>query len=235
MSGYRLQSVQIDPDGRPDAVVILMHGLGADGHDFEAIVPELQLPENPAIRWVFPHAPVREITINGGESMPAWYDIAALDARADEDEAGIRDSAEAIGSLIEAEHERGVPYNRMVLAGFSQGGAMALFTALRWKERLAGLFALSCYMPLPSDFPHEAHPSNASLPVFMAHGTRDPIVSLDLGESARDLLVSCGHPLEWHTYPMQHGVSSEELSDLRKWLMGLLSADGEWQGQPAIA
>ncbi len=219
VSGHRLETVQIDPEGQPDAVVILMHGLGADGHDFEPIVPELRLAESLGVRWVFPHAPVRDITLNGGEPMPAWYDIVALDARAAEDEAGIRESADAIDELILAENERGGASNHILLAGFSQGGAMALFAALRWKERLAGLIALSCYMPLPSTLASEAHPSNTGLPVFMAHGTRDPVVALDLGEAARDQLVSVGYPVEWHTYPMQHGVSGQELADLREWLL----------------
>jgi phospholipase/carboxylesterase len=231
MSADRLETVQIDPEGEPDAVVILLHGLGADGHDLEPIVPELPLPQK--VRWVLPHAPVREITLNGGEPMPAWYDIEALDVHASEDEAGIRESARAIGSLIDAERERGIAAGRIVLAGFSQGGAIAMFTALRRRERLAGLIALSCYMPLPATLAGEAHPSNARLHVFMAHGTRDPVVSLELGVLARDLLLARGCPVEWHTYPLQHGVSGDELADLREWLLRLLA--GGRPGEPATA
>jgi len=214
--------VLIQPRNPPDAVVILLHGLGADGHDFEPLVPELHLPDSPAIRWVFPHAPVRAVTVNGGYRMRAWYDVIAMDAQAPEDETGIRESARTVGSLIRAERERGIPSDRIVLAGFSQGGAVALFTALRWSERLAGVAALSCYLPLSGRLPAEAHPANTALPVFMAHGTADPVVPLQLAEAARDLLTAMGHDLAWHTYPMQHGVCQQEVGDLREWLLGVL-------------
>ena len=221
MSGSRLETVEV---GRPaaDAAVVLMHGLGADGHDFESLVPELRLPASPSVRWLFPHAPVRPVTINGGHRMRAWYDIAAIDRRAAEDESGIRSSAEAIGALVRQERERGIAADRIVLAGFSQGGAMALFTALRWPERLGGVVALSCYLPLASALAAEAHPANAALPVFMAHGTMDPIVPASLGEGSRDLLLSRGHDVEWHTYPMPHSVCAPEVDDLRAWLLRVL-------------
>jgi phospholipase/carboxylesterase len=226
VSGLRLETVEVEPRAAADAAVLLMHGLGADGHDFESLVPELRLPESPSVRWVFPHAPVRPVTINGGVRMRAWYDIVALDRSAPEDEAGIRSSAEALFALVRRERERGIDAGRIVLAGFSQGGAMALFTALRWPERLGGVVALSCYLPLAATLPAEAHPANAAVPVFMAHGTFDPLVPPALGESSRDFLRSRGHDVEWHTYPMPHSVCADEVQDLRGWLLRALPARG---------
>jgi phospholipase/carboxylesterase len=217
-----LETVEADPGTAADAAVVLMHGLGADGHDFESLVPELRLPVSPSVRWVFPHAPVRPVTINGGHRMRAWYDIVALDRGAAEDDRGIRQSAEAIGALVRRERSRGIPADRIVLAGFSQGGAMALFTALRWPERLGGVAALSCYLPLAAALPAEAHPANAAVPVFMAHGTMDPIVPSALGEGSRDLLRSRGYEVEWRTYPMPHSVCAPEVDDLRAWLLRAL-------------
>jgi phospholipase/carboxylesterase len=222
-----LDAVEVEPrTAAADAAVVLMHGLGADGHDFESLVPELRLPAAPPVRWVFPHAPVRPVTINGGWRMRAWYDIVAIDRRVPEDEAGIRASAEAIGDVVRRERERGVPAERIVLAGFSQGGAMALFTALRWPERLGGIVALSCYLPLAESLAAEAHPANAAAPVFMAHGTMDPIVPTALGEGARDLLRSRGYDVEWHEYAMPHSVCAEEVGDLRAWLLQALPPRG---------
>jgi phospholipase/carboxylesterase len=224
--GNGLATVEVEPGTTADASVVLMHGLGADGHDFESLVPELRLPASPSVRWVFPHAPVRPVTINGGQRMRAWYDIAAIDRYAPEDEAGLRASAEALGALVRRERDRGVAADRIVLAGFSQGGAMALFTALRWPDRLAGAVALSCYLPLAGTLPAEAHPANAAVPVFMAHGTFDPVVPAALGEGSRDLLRSRGYDVEWHTYPMPHAVCAQEVADLREWLLGVLPARG---------
>jgi phospholipase/carboxylesterase len=226
VSGLRLETVEVEPRAAADAAVLLMHGLGADGHDFESLVPELRLPVSPSVRWVFPHAPVRPVTINGGVRMRAWYDIVALDRSAPEDEAGIRSSADALFALVRRERERGIDAGRIVLAGFSQGGAMALFTALRWPERLGGVVALSCYLPLAATLPAEAHPANAAVPVFMAHGTFDPLVPPALGESSRDFLRSRGHDVEWHTYPMPHSVCADEVQDLRDWLLRALPARG---------
>jgi len=225
VSGLRLDAVEVEPRATADAAVLLMHGLGADGHDFESLVPELRLPASPSVRWVFPHAPVRPVTINGGFRMRAWYDIAALDRSAPEDEAGIRESADALFALVRRERERGIDAGRIVLAGFSQGGAMALFTALRWPERLGGVVALSCYLPLAATLPAEAHPANAAVPVFMAHGTFDPLVPPALGEGSRDLLRSLGHDVEWHTYPMPHSVCADEVQDLRAFLLRTLPAN----------
>lgn len=222
MSAGRLPAFEIEP-GRPaDASIILMHGLGADGHDFEALVFELRLPEVPAIRWVFPHAPVRPVTLNGGMPMRAWYDIAGLERRSEEDESGIRASAKAIRELVHRERERGVPADRIVLAGFSQGGAMALFTALREPVRLGGVLALSTYLPLAGLLEAEADPANASTPIFMAHGALDPIVPIALAESTRDLLRSRDYEVSWHTYAMPHSVTAEEVADVRGWLLRIL-------------
>jgi phospholipase/carboxylesterase len=222
VSGTLLETVEVEPGTAADAAVVLMHGLGADGHDFESLVPELRLPASPSVRFVFPHAPVRPVTINGGYRMRAWYDIVAIDRTAPEDDHGIRASAESIGALVRRERERGIAADRIVLAGFSQGGAMALFTALRWPERLGGVVALSCYLPLGGTLPAEAHPSNAAVPIFMAHGTLDPIVPTALGEGSRDLLRQRGYDVEWHTYPMPHSVCAPEVDDLRAWLLRAL-------------
>jgi phospholipase/carboxylesterase len=215
-------AVYVEPKGQAHAAVILMHGLGADGHDFESLVPELRLPATPSIRWVFPHAPVRPVTINGGIPMRAWYDITAIDQDAPEDEAGIRESARTIGAFIQAELEQGVRADKLILAGFSQGGAMALFTGLRRPERLAGLVALSCYLPLAATLSAEAHSANRDLPIFMAHGTADPVVPFSFGEAAKDLLQAGGHEVEWHAYPMEHSVCQQEIIHLREWLLRIL-------------
>jgi len=217
-----LETVEVEPATPADASVVLMHGLGADGHDFESVVGELSLGPRPAVRFVFPHAPVRAVTINRGLRMRAWYDILGFDGRAGEDEAGIRESADAVHGLVERECQRGVRPERIVLAGFSQGGAIALHTALRAKQRLAGVVSLSSYLPLAGTLAAEAHPANAAVPVFMAHGSFDPIVPLALGERSRERLRSHGYDVEWHTYPMPHSVSAEEIVDLRGWLLRAL-------------
>ena len=227
MSGERLPPVEIEPERPADAAVILMHGLGADGHDFETLVFELQLPAASAIRWVFPHAPVRPVTLNGGAPMRAWFDIIGLDRRSEEDKAGVRESAKGIRDLIRRERERGIPADRIVLAGFSQGGAMALYTALRETERLAGVLALSSCMPLATTLESEAHPANAAVSVFMAHGTVDPIVPMALGEASRDHLQSLGYDVDWRTYPMPHSLCADEVADVREWLLRVLPVLGE--------
>jgi phospholipase/carboxylesterase len=222
VSAGLLPTVEIEPERPADSAVVLMHGLGADGHDFETLVFELRLPPQSAVRWVFPHAPIRPVTLNGGMAMRAWFDILGLDRRSEEDEQGIRTSAGAIQGLVRRERERGIASDRIVLAGFSQGGAMALFTALREPERLAGVLALSTYLPLAARFEAEAHPANATVPVFMAHGTIDPIVPIALGEGARDLLRCRGYDVDWHTYPMPHSVGADEVADVREWLLRVL-------------
>jgi phospholipase/carboxylesterase len=214
-----LETVEVEPPEQARHAVVLLHGLGADGHDFEPVASELRLP---AVRWVFPHAPLRPVTINGGTRMRAWYDIAGLDHRSPEDEAGIRESARAVAELVAREKSRGIPPERVVLAGFSQGGAVALYAGLRQPERLAGLAALSSYLPLATRLAAEAHPANAAVPVFMAHGTRDDVVPHAFGERSRDALTSRGYAVEWHAYPVAHGVCPEEIADLRGWLQRVL-------------
>jgi phospholipase/carboxylesterase len=222
VSAAALETVEVEPRAPADAAVLWMHGLGADGHDFESLVPELRLGSSPAVRFVFPHAPLRPVTINGGQRMRAWYDVAGFDRRAPQDEAGIRGSAEALGALVRRERERGIPAERLVVAGFSQGGAMALFLALRWPERLAGVIALSSYLPLGEALAAEAHPANAAVSVLMAHGSLDPIVPLALGERSRDRLRALGYEVEWRSYPMPHSVCAQEVQDLRDFLLRTL-------------
>jgi len=217
-----LPAVEIDPSGPADAAVILMHGLGADGHDFESLVPELHLPEASRVRWVFPHAPVRPVTLNGGLPMRAWFDIIGLDRRSQEDAAGIRESGQAISALVRRERQRGIASERIVLAGFSQGGAMALFTALRHSEALAGVLAMSTYLPLAGSLDSEAREANRRVPIFMAHGRFDPIVPLTLGEASRDALRSSGYEVDWRTYAMPHSLCAEEVTDVRQWLLQVL-------------
>lgn len=219
-----LESVVIDCDGPPDGSVIWLHGLGADGHDFEPIVPELALPAGLNLRFVFPHAPVRPVTINGGISMRAWYDIYSFDREAPVDETGIRESSQQVVDLVNREHELGVDYSRILLAGFSQGGAVALHTAVRFPQRLAGLMALSTYLPLQSALESELNPGNLSLPIFMAHGSLDPVLPIQLGMQSRDRLVSSGFSVAWHDYAMAHAVSGQEIADIRDWLLGIYDA-----------
>jgi phospholipase/carboxylesterase len=220
-----IQTVEIETGQNPDGSIIWLHGLGADGHDFEPIVPELRLPAELAVRFVFPHAPVRPVTINGGISMRAWYDIVSLDRGGPVDAAGIRDSAEIANRLISRERERGIAAGRIVLAGFSQGGAIALHAALRYPEKLAGLMALSTYLPLTSSLDGEVvdNPAavNKDIPIFMAHGTFDPVLPMQMGSDSRDLLAARGFDIEWHDYPMAHAVCAEEIAHIRNWLLGV--------------
>ena len=226
-----LETVEVRAGEGADGSVIWLHGLGADGHDFEPIVPELKLAGSLNLDFVFPHAPVREVTINNGIAMRAWYDIVSLDRDGPQDEAGIRESAELLAELVEREQARGVPRDRIVLAGFSQGGAIALHVALRDPERYAGLMALSTWLPLSAAFADEviAEPGSQprSLPVFIAHGTFDPMLPLALGEATRDALDEAGFEPEWHTYPMAHAVCAEEIADIRRWLLGVYGVTGD--------
>ena len=219
------ECVQRDPGSAPVGSVIWLHGLGADGHDFEPIVPELRLPDALPLRFVFPHAPVRPITINGGAAMRAWYDIASLDRDARQDETGIRDSAKTLVALIDREQERGIPYERIVVAGFSQGGAIALHAALRHEQRLAGLMALSTWLPLGHTLAAEvagnANAQPRDLPVFLAHGSADPMLPVEFGHTSRAALEELGFPVEWHEYPMAHSVCAQEIEDIRSWLLGV--------------
>lgn len=212
-----LPTVEVDSVGDARFSVIWLHGLGADGHDFPPIVPALGLPESAAVRFVFPHAPSMPVTINGGMQMPAWYDIRDLDLANRHDEAGILTSAEALVALIVNEVERGVPPERIVLAGFSQGGAIASHVALRYPEQLAGLVMLSTYLVREGTLEAERHTANAALPIFMAHGTLDPMVVPERGEAAREQLRSLDYDLAWHEYAMLHEVCQEEIDDLGAW------------------
>ena len=217
------ETVEIETGSNPGGTVIWLHGLGADGHDFEPIVPDLRLPGSLRLRFVFPHAPVRPVTINGGMSMRAWYDILSLDRDGPVDEAGIRASAGILGTLIAREQERGIVARKIVVAGFSQGGAIAIHTALRYPERLAGLLALSTWLPLSSHFRAEVvdNPAaaNGDIPVFMAHGSFDPMLPIQMGRSSADFLTESGFSVEWHDYPMAHAVCAEEIDDIRAWLL----------------
>jgi len=216
------EAVEVETGRAPAAAVIWLHGLGADGHDFEPIVPELVTPGERALRFVFPHAPIRPVTLNGGYAMRAWYDIAALDRRAPEDESGIRASQAAIETLIRRENARGIASERIVLAGFSQGGAMALFTGTRYAQPLAGIMGLSCYRVLARRFDAERAAANQSTPVFLAHGTQDPVVAAALGEEACRQLQAAGYAVEWHTYSMAHAVCPQEVADIALWLRRVL-------------
>lgn len=219
------ETVEIETGPAPRGSVIWLHGLGADGHDFEPIVPELRLPENLALRFVFPHAPVRPVTINGGMSMRAWYDILSLGRDGPVDESGIRASGDILNALIAQERERGIAVSNITVAGFSQGGAIALYAALRYPERLAGLMALSTYLPLVSYFNSEVvdnrDAGNRNLPIFMAHGSFDPVIPMQSGRESADLLAKSGFAVEWHDYPMAHAVCAEEIDDIRAWLLSI--------------
>ena len=222
----QLEAIEIETAASPGASIIWMHGLGADGHDFVDVVPELGLPARPGVRFVFPHAPMRPVTINGGYVMRAWYDIRDDGGVRREDPAGVRASQKAIEALIAREKERGVPAAAIVLAGFSQGGAMALHTALRHTERLAGVMALSCSLPLADTLAAEAAPANRDVSIFMAHGTHDPMIPMARALRAREVLTGLGYRLEWHEYPMPHSVCVEEIAHIGAWLAKVLGADG---------
>jgi phospholipase/carboxylesterase len=216
-----LETLEIETAPAPTAAVIWLHGLGADGHDFEPIVPELGLPKSMAVRFVFPHAPVRPVTINGGARMRAWYDVTG---DGQQDAAGIRASQAHVEALIARELARGIPARAVVLAGFSQGGAMALHTGLRHPARLAGVVALSSYLPLPETLEQEMSQANRDVPIFMAHGTQDPLIPLSWAVRSRDRLAALGYAVEWHEYPMPHSVCAEEIADIGRWLRAVLPA-----------
>jgi phospholipase/carboxylesterase len=213
-----LETVTVETGPKPSFSIIWMHGLGADGHDFEPLVSELLEPGMPTFRFIFPHAPVRPVTINNGYEMRAWYDIIGIDRRSTEDFAGITASTAGITALIALENERGIATSRIALAGFSQGGAMALHIATRHPEKLAGVIALSCYLPLSRDLETERVAANQATPIFMAHGAQDPVVPHALGEESRRLLGSAGYPVEWHVYPMPHSLCEPEIADVRAFL-----------------
>lgn len=217
-----LPAIEIETGPNPTASIVWMHGLGADGNDFVPIARELDLSTVGPVRFVFPNAPSIPITLNSGYVMPAWYDIHP--DRSQEDEAGLRRSQGEIEALIAREKARGVPAGRIVVAGFSQGCAMALMTGLRHAETLAGIVGLSGYLPLASHTAAERHAANAATPVFLAHGTRDPMVVLPRATASRDALKALGYDVEWHDYPMEHTVCLEEVQDLNQWLLRVLAA-----------
>jgi len=219
-----LDAIEITTGDTPRLAVVWLHGLGADGHDFEPIVPELRL--SMAVRFVFPHAPLRPVTINGGMQMRAWYDILGFDRRAKEDSSGIHASAAAVTELVDREIERGLSSDRIVLAGFSQGGAIALHTALRSPKPLAGVLALSTYLPLAATLAGERTAANAAIPLFMAHGTDDPVLPFGLAETSRRALEALGYVVDWHAYRMAHSVCMEEVRAIGEWLGALPAARG---------
>jgi phospholipase/carboxylesterase len=217
-----LETIEVETAPKPDAAIIWLHGLGADGHDFEPIVPELVPRAARAWRFVFPNAPVRPVTINNGMRMRAWYDIVGLDRRAAEDVAGFQDADTKIRELIAREVTRGIPAGRIVLAGFSQGGAVSLYTAPRLAEKLAGVMALSCYLPRESSLDAERKTANDATPIFMAHGLEDGTVPMMLGVRSRDALLARGYKVQWHEYPMAHAVCAQEVADIRQFLFHVL-------------
>ena len=221
MSAPALETVEAAPRGAAELAVIWLHGLGADGHDFEPIVPELRLDAR--VRFVFPHAPIRPVTINGGLPMRAWYDIVGFDASV-EDAAGIRASAAAVTKLVDREVERGMPTERIVVAGFSQGGAIALQLGLREPRPLAGVLALSTYLPLAASLASEKSAANAAVPIFMAHGSADPIIALAHADASRRVLEHEGYSVDWRVYPMAHAVCVPEIQAIGAWLDGVARA-----------
>jgi len=217
-----LETLEIETAPRPNAAILWLHGLGADGHDFEPIVPEIVRNGERAWRFVFPNAPVRPVTINGGMSMRAWYDIRGLDRKASEDLAGFRDTDARVRQLIARENARGIAANRIVLAGFSQGGAVSLYMAPRYPDALAGVMVLSGYLPGESTFAAEREAANTSTPIFTAHGRADNVLPISLGTTSRDFLRAKGYAVEWHEYPMAHAVCAEEVADIREFLFKVL-------------
>ena len=211
------ECVEVTTGENPVGSVIWLHGLGADGHDFEPIVPELHLPADLPLRFVFPHAPVRPVTINGGMAMRAWYDIVTLDSEGRADAAGVHESTALLEGLIAREKDRGIAADKIIIAGFSMGGAIAINTALHTREKLAGLMALSTYLPLPSEV--EGSTGSRDLPVFMAHGSFDPMLPMQWGQVSAEKLKEIGFTIEWHDYPMAHAVCAEEIRDIREWLI----------------
>ncbi len=225
MTDELLDRVELGPSEQAEACVIWLHGLGADGHDFEPIVPELRLPTE-SVRFVFPHAPSQPVTLNGGISMRAWYDLLDIGLNAPQDRDGITANARHVEALMAHEKARGLAADRLVLAGFSQGGAMALHTGLRHGEALAGILALSSYLPLHDSLADEANPANAATPICMAHGTGDPVLPFELGTTSRDELESHGYNIDWYEYPMQHEVCLEEIRAIGQWLTRVLALKG---------
>jgi phospholipase/carboxylesterase len=218
-----LPYIDVNPTGEVKAVVIWLHGLGDTGHGFAPIVPELKLPQNLGIRFVFPHAPMQAVTINNGMQMNAWYDIKSMDMNGRADEAGVIDSSAKIEALIKAEMAKGIGAEKIVLAGFSQGGVIALHLSTRFEHKLAGVMGLSTYMCQPQNLAAQKHSANQQTPFFMAHGQMDDMVPLMAGEQAKSALVDCGYDVKWQDYPMQHNVCAQEVNDISSWLQQVLA------------
>jgi phospholipase/carboxylesterase len=218
-----LEVIEIETAPHPTASVIVLHGLGADGSDFVPVAEELDLQAVGPVRFVLPHAPTRPVTINGGYVMRAWYDILGTDLAKREDEQGLRQSMASVQALVTRERERGLPASRIVLMGFSQGCAMVLLAGLRHGERLAGLVGLSGYLPLAASTAAERNAVSNDVPIFLAHGRSDTVIPIDRALASRDVLVALGYPVEWHEYPMQHSVCAQEIADLNRWLLRILS------------
>ena len=214
------ETVEVCTGDDPVGSVIWLHGLGADGHDFEPIVPELDLPPTLPLRFIFPHAPIRPVTINGGMAMRAWYDILSLDTAGRADADGVLESSAILEALVDREIERGIAADKIVIAGFSQGGAIAINAVLHSTRQLAGLMALSTYIPLPAAI--DASQGHRDMPVFMAHGSFDPMLPMQWGKASADRLVEAGFVVEWHEYPMAHAVCPDEIRDIRNWLLTVL-------------
>ncbi len=223
MNANALECIEIESGPAPTHAVIWLHGLGADGHDFAPIVPELGLDALPATRFIFPHAPVQPVSVNQGMHMRAWYDIYTPDLVRREDEAGLRQSESAVRAIIARENIRNIPCSNIVLAGFSQGCALSLQTGLRLDERLAGIIGLSGYLPLADKLAHERHPANQDTPIFLAHGSADPVVDIHRAQTSRDQLCAMGYAVQWHTYPMPHSVCPQEIGDIAAFLRQVLA------------
>lgn len=218
-----LEVIETQTGEHPVATILIMHGLGADGRDFLPIAEQLDLSSVGPVRFVFPSAPVMPVTINGGYQMPAWYDILGADLVQREDEKGLRQSQAAIDALIEREKSRGIAANRIVVAGFSQGCALALMTGLRHRERLAGVMGLSGYLPLAATLAKERSPASQGMPIFMAHGKHDGVIPISRAAASRDVLTGLGYPVDWHEYAMEHSVCLEEIGDMTGWLKRVLA------------
>lgn len=219
-----LDCIEVNPSGKPAATIIWLHGLGADGHDFEAIVPELRLPDSLPVRFVFPHAPERAVTVNAGMIMRAWFDLIDLNLDANSaDKEQFSESVEMLEALIENELRSGSASDRIVLAGFSQGGAIALHTGLHFPKRLAGILAMSMHLPTIRDRSAALSPANREVPIMMAHGQMDPLIPLARAIETRQELIRLGYAVSWHEYPIQHSVCAEEVADIRAWLLGVLT------------
>ncbi len=223
MNSELLDCIEINPSGPPTTTIIWLHGLGADGHDFEAIVPELRLPESLAVRYVFPHAPERSITINAGLRMRAWFDILDLKHRADSvDMDQFRESGDMLKALINNELKSGMPSDRILLAGFSQGGAIVLYMGLQYQKQLAGILAMSMHLPTIHNLATELGSANRKIPIMMAHGQMDPVIPVTKAIETRQELTRMGYAVSWHEYPMQHTVCADEIQAIRSWLLQIL-------------